>query len=131
MRPTHTHSPYRIYAPPTHTPSVQPPPAAISSGMEPYLGAAISGSGGLDDAAVSERQRKVKARVLNEKPFREMHVCLATDVDVKTLRGAACPAIPSPSTLLHYLHLISSHLSLHRIHPTHTPSPRGQAVDAV
>ena len=49
--------------------------------IEPYL-ASVNGSG----AAAGEREKKVRDRLLREKPSKVMHVCLATDVNVKALQ---------------------------------------------
>lgn len=51
---------------------------------ENYLGVAVLGPGSkvLNDA----RKKKAEERVFREKPFKEMHICLATDVDIDALK---------------------------------------------
>jgi len=39
-----------------------------------------------EGSVAASRQRKIRQRVFKEKPFKVMHVCLATDVQVATLR---------------------------------------------
>ena len=39
-----------------------------------------------EDSIAADRQRKVRQRVFKEKPYKVMHVCMATDVQVAKLR---------------------------------------------
>ena len=56
---------------------------------ESYLGAAMF-SQTSDDVTTTARAREVKVqkRVTREKPFKSMHICLATDVDVDALQSS-------------------------------------------
>lgn len=75
--PTHTFP--SVTSLPSHPPNPHPtPPQTQPTGS----GMAVDNEGTLADA----RQRKVRQRVFKEKPFKVMHVCLATDVDVVRLR---------------------------------------------
>jgi hypothetical protein len=52
--------------------------------IEPYLGVSVLHNNARDD--VGERERKAGDRVFREHPFKVMHICLATDVDVEALK---------------------------------------------
>lgn len=53
-----------------------------SKGVESYVSKAVSRVGIIKNA----RDLKVSQRVIRENPFKIMHICFATDVDVETLR---------------------------------------------
>jgi len=55
--------------------------------QEPYLGAAMF-SHTADDVTTTARAREIKVqkRLTREKPYKSMHICLATDVDVDALQ---------------------------------------------
>lgn len=60
------------------------------SNTESYVGSAASNAGSkvFDDSLISDaRQKKLEQRIFRDKPFKIMHICLATDVDVDTLKN--------------------------------------------
>lgn len=53
---------------------------------ESYLGAAIFGQSDTNDnTTVNDRETKIQRRITKEKPFKSMHICLATDIDIQKI----------------------------------------------
>ncbi|KAJ1440617.1 hypothetical protein B484DRAFT_391165, partial [Ochromonadaceae sp. CCMP2298] len=61
----------------------KPPPLFDPGDQEPYLGAAVRNLGSVHRG--SARERGISQNLFRNKPFKAMHVCLATDVDEKVL----------------------------------------------
>eukprot|EP01032_Pedospumella_encystans_P024787 gene24787-28017_t len=57
----------------------QAPPLNEPGTQEPFLGAAVRTLGGVDKGTA--RQKGISNKLFRDKPFKAMHICLATDVD--------------------------------------------------
>jgi hypothetical protein len=53
--------------------------------LEPYLGLAVNHD--INHPEIGIREKKASERIYREKPFKLMHICLATDVDVDALKN--------------------------------------------
>ena len=67
--------------------------------IEPYLGVATSSHTGREEAGA--REKHAGDRVFRECPYKVMHVCMATDVDVEALQNA--PMFPEAHYTEHVL----------------------------
>eukprot|EP01038_Epipyxis_sp_PR26KG_P017331 gene17331-23923_t len=56
-----------------------------SNNNESYLGVAVTSHGKLDKHA-GKRHNKISQKIFNEKPFKSMHICLATEVETDYLQ---------------------------------------------
>jgi hypothetical protein len=54
---------------------------------ESYLGAAMySQINTEDNTNLNSRETKIQKRITKDKPFKSMHICLGTDIDIKTMK---------------------------------------------
>ena len=81
------------------------PPVHDQKVEESYLGAAMF-SQTSDDVTTTAHAREIKVqkRVTREKPYKSMHICIATDVDVNALQS---------KDLFGYSKKVSSHMTEH------------------
>ena len=81
------------------------PPVHDQNVEESYLGAAMF-SQTSDDVTTTAHKREIKVqkRVTREKPYKSMHICIATDVDVEALQS---------KDLFGYTKKVSSHMTEH------------------
>jgi hypothetical protein len=60
------------------------------SSTESYVGSAASNAGSkiVDESLISDaRQKKLEQRIFRDRPFKVMHICLATDIDIDTIKN--------------------------------------------
>lgn len=62
------------------------PPVWDNNGQESYLGAAVSALGKQQNTNdVNDRDMSIARRIFKDKPFKTMHICMATDIDKEKL----------------------------------------------
>jgi hypothetical protein len=77
---------------------LQPPPLFDPGTQEPYLGAAVRTLGGVQK--MDAREKAIAHRLFRDKPFKSMHICLATDVEAEKLSEPASVRTLSRMVLL-------------------------------